>query len=71
MKKLFLFIMVFVFSNAFAYCQRCILVNQTRVFDKSYNLVCDYECDDDSSRVRYIDGAYCPAEISCGGGNVF
>ena len=50
-------------SSSFAYPQRCTLVNQSRNGQGSDTLVCDYQCEDGTSRTRYIHASYCPAAI--------
>ena len=65
MLNLFVFVMLAI-TNSLAYAhQRCDLVNQTD--ERPYNpnqkqLICDYVCEDGSSRIRYASG-YCPAAI--------
>lgn len=69
MKKLFISIIIALLHLSslptFAYPQLCRLVNQTKDYG-SDSLICDYQCEDDTSRTRYMHAPYCPAQIGSG-----
>ena len=71
MKRLFLIIIIallhFSSLTTFAYLQRCTLISQTRSGPGSDSLICDYQCEDGTSRTRYMNAPYCPAEMGSGG----
>ena len=66
MLRMYIILLVFVISllmmtrPTFAN-QICVLVGQTH--EANEKLICDYRCEDGSSRTRYISGPYCPAQI--------
>jgi len=41
--------------------QICVLIGQTH--EDNGRLICDYQCEDGSSRTRYISGPYCAPQI--------